>query len=119
METMRHGMNREEAMVSVGGDAELLAELAALFLETLPEYLTQIREAVAAREARTLERAAHTLKGSVGNFGARAASEAAFRLEQIGRGGDWPQAAPALAALEAEIDYVVADLKAVCAEAAV
>jgi two-component system, sensor histidine kinase and response regulator len=119
METMRHGVNREEALASVGDDAGLLAELAALFLETLPGYLAQIRGAVAAREARTLESAAHALKGSVGNFGARAASEAAFRLEQIGRGGDWPQAAPALAALEAEMDYVVADLKTISTEAAV
>lgn len=95
----------------------LLAELAEIFLGTLNPYLTQIRAAATVRDAHALEQAAHALKGSVGNFCAPAAYEAAFRLEQIGRNADWSQIAAALAQLEAEMRCVVADLEAICAEA--
>jgi HPt (histidine-containing phosphotransfer) domain-containing protein len=55
------------------------------------------------RDAAKLERAAHTLKGSVGNFAAHEAFEAARRLEQDGRRQDWDQAADDGAALEAAL----------------
>lgn len=112
LESPQQGIDRSAALELVGEDEELLAELAGLFLETLPEYLTQLREALAKAESHPLERAAHALKGSVGNFCARGAAEAAFRLEQIGRSGDLSRAADALAALESELKFVVADLEA-------
>ena len=44
---------------------------------------------VAGADALKFENAAHWLKGSVANFGASAAVDAAFRLEQIGSAGQW------------------------------
>lgn len=117
LETARRGVDRGMALTMTGDDLPLLAELAALFLETTPQYLAQIRAAVDGREARDLERAAHALKGSVGNFGAQAAYEAAWLLEEIGRSGDLAQSAMALAALETELSYVAVDLEAIIAEA--
>ena len=46
---------------------------------------------------------AHALKGSVANFGARAATEAAGRLEKAGHDQDWGDVEPAWAALEEAI----------------
>ena len=63
---------------------ELLQELAGLFLDECPQRMAEIREAIARRDAAALEQAAHALKGSVANFGARAAIEAAHRLEMAG-----------------------------------
>jgi len=78
----------DEALARVEGDLELLAKMAALFLESGPGLLAGVREAIDRQDAGELEHAAHDLKSSVGNFGARRAQEAALTLEQIGRGGD-------------------------------
>jgi CheY-like chemotaxis protein len=72
----------------VQGDRDLLREVTTLFLEDAPQLLTQLREAIGSSDAKVVERAAHALKGSVANFGAGKASEAAFALEQMGRSGD-------------------------------
>jgi HPt (histidine-containing phosphotransfer) domain-containing protein len=51
-----------------------------------------------------IERAAHTIKGSVGNFAAKAAFDAAMELERIGRDGTLDQAEAARVRLEDELD---------------
>jgi HPt (histidine-containing phosphotransfer) domain-containing protein len=93
-------LNRALALERLGGDQELLKEIAGLFLEDYGHLLAEIRRAVAARDAAALHRAAHTLKGSVSNFGADATSQAAYRLEILGRGGDLSEAEKALEQLE-------------------
>jgi two-component system sensor histidine kinase/response regulator len=79
------GFDREAAMARVGGDAELLHEIACLFLDDYPRALEEIRDAANRGDARNLERSAHGLKGSVATFGAAAAMEAAKTLETMGR----------------------------------
>jgi HPt (histidine-containing phosphotransfer) domain-containing protein len=96
----REILNLAAALDRVGGDSELLEEIAKLFLDTAPKLLDQIRQAVADRDAAALARSAHTLKGSVGNFSADAAFEAAFRLEKMGRSGELTGVEEAYAALE-------------------
>lgn len=77
--------------------------MVALFLKELPELLTNLHEAVMARDASRIERAAHKLKGSVGNFAAHPAFEAALKLEVLGRDGGLSEADPLYAELEKEI----------------
>ena len=96
-------LNLAAALDRMGGDTELLGEVARLFLETVPRLLDDIRRAVSRRNSPELGRAAHTLKGSAQNFGATGAVEAAFRLEQMGRAGDLTGVDEALAALETEM----------------
>jgi PAS domain S-box-containing protein len=91
------------ALERVDGDLELLKELAGLFLRECPRRMAEIRQAISQRNVLKLQQEAHTLKGSVGNFGAREAFEAARRLETVGRGQDWSQAEEAWAALEQAI----------------
>ena len=92
------------ALARVEGDVQLLEEMVALFLEDLPEMLTNLREAVTGGDAGALERAAHKLKGSVGIFAAQPAFEGALRLENIGRAGDLTEAEPVYHALLQEIE---------------
>ncbi len=96
-------LDPEALLDRVGGDVDFLREIAGLFQEDCPKLLTQIREAVATGDARQLEHAAHTLKGSVANFGAEAARQAAFKLESMGRAGDLTAAGDACTSLESEI----------------
>jgi two-component system sensor histidine kinase/response regulator len=84
-DTSDAGFDRAVALSRVGGDAELLKEIAILFLDDYPKSLTELHEAVHAGDARRLERSAHGLKGSVSNFGARPAVDAAMQLEIMGR----------------------------------
>jgi signal transduction histidine kinase/DNA-binding response OmpR family regulator len=84
--------NLAAALRLVDGDMALITELAGLFLSECPERLAEIRQAISQRDAPRLKRGAHTLKGSVGNFGTSGAFEAAARLERDGHKEDWRQA---------------------------
>src|SRR5579863_3675158 len=79
------GIDRQVALSRVGGDADLLKEIAQLFLDDYPKSMEAVRRAATSGDAKCLERAAHGLKGSVSNFGAAAAVEAARTLEAMGR----------------------------------
>jgi HPt (histidine-containing phosphotransfer) domain-containing protein len=52
------------------GDTDLLREITETFLAHCPELVREIGRATAARDAESLRCAAHSLKGSVANFGA-------------------------------------------------
>ena len=103
-------LDRAAAMARVGGDLDLLKEIAALFLDEYPRTLDEIHKALAAGDAKTLERSAHGLKGSVANFGASAAVDAAFQLEQLGHTHKLDQVPPALTALERTLACLHAEL---------
>jgi two-component system sensor histidine kinase/response regulator len=83
--TASDGIDRQVALSRVGGDAELLKEIAQLFIDDYPRAMEDIRQAVNRGDAKSLERSAHGLKGSVANFGAPTAVEAARKLESMGR----------------------------------
>lgn len=85
-------LNRMLALERVGGDQQLLQEVAQLFLEDCPRAMTDIRTAIDSRDAKLLEREAHSLKGSVANFGAEPVVSAALELERMGRNGDFGRA---------------------------
>ena len=69
----------------VEGDRGLMKELASVFLEDTPRLVKELTEAVEKRDHPKIERAAHTLKGAVANFGAKRARELALDLETRGR----------------------------------
>ncbi len=100
-----------KALEVVNGDTELFKEIATLFLENLPDNIAQIRGAIAKSDAGALDRAAHSLKGSVGNFGAKRAFEAAYRLEFMGKEGRLAGAEGALSELEQELKDLEIALK--------
>jgi two-component system, sensor histidine kinase and response regulator len=106
-------LERATALARVGGDVGLLKEIAALFLDEYPRALDDIHQALAAGDAHTIERAAHGLKGSVANFGARAAVDSAFQLEQFGKAGKLDPVPPVLAALERTLASLHAELSSI------
>jgi PAS domain S-box-containing protein len=100
-------LDTAELLDRVDNDRGLLKELVDVFLETSPGVQTEIGLAIANRDAATLHRLAHTLKGMVGQFGAKAAFEVAQSLEALGRQGDLSQAEAAYA----ELKTAMADLQ--------
>jgi CheY-like chemotaxis protein/HPt (histidine-containing phosphotransfer) domain-containing protein len=114
--TVKEAFNMQEALARVDGDKELLGEMAALFLEEYPRFMAQIQEAINKRDSSSLSYAAHTLKGSVGNFAAGDVFEAAFTLERIGRQGDLTQAVDAYEHLEVALAQLTPALSKLTAE---
>jgi len=106
------------ALKRVDGDRELLKEVAGLFFEDTPRLMTDLRNAIQRGDGNALQRSAHTLKGSVSNFGARAASDAAASLEQMGRNGDFAKAPELFGRLELQINLLIPALETLLKEKA-
>lgn len=115
---LRKGFEPADALGLVDGDRILLAELIDLLRSESPRLLSDLRQSLEASDANGVERAAHTLRGSVSNFGARAASQAALKLEVMGREGGLAGGAAGLVDLEREMARLERDLVRFCAGAA-
>ena len=98
------------ALERVGGDEHLLREVAQLLLDEYPKALLKVQESVRTSDAKSLDRSAHSLKGSVANFGAKEAFNAALRLEELGRGERLDEAPQALAELESALERLKPEL---------
>ncbi|MFO0818242.1 MAG: ATP-binding protein [Pirellulales bacterium] len=92
----------ERALKHTGGDRELLAKMASIFLDEMETWIGQIREAVAHQDVPNTRRLAHSMKGSCGYFAADAAYDAASRLEESASNTQETQTL--LRALEEELD---------------
>ncbi|MCP9473288.1 MAG: Hpt domain-containing protein [Nitrospira sp.] len=78
----------QEALSRVDDDRETLHAMIEVFLEQGPQDLAAVREALERGDAAAAARSAHRLKGSVLQFCAEAAVEAAKAVETAGKGGD-------------------------------
>ena len=92
----------------VGGDRELLLELVGIFVEEAPDRLAELQDAAAARDAATVERVAHGLKGSAGILGAARLRTASAELEERAIAERFDGVPGLLAGLERELERVVA-----------
>jgi PAS domain S-box-containing protein len=110
--------DRAVALQRVDGDTDLLKEVAALFLADVPTLLRDLRGTLERGEASGFERAAHTLKGAAGNFGAGPVQQLASRLETLGRARQLSEAAPLLAQLETQLGLLGPALENILKDAA-
>jgi PAS domain S-box-containing protein len=96
-------LDRRTLWERVAGDADLLREIIELFLTDCPERLMELHEALTHQDCPALARAAHRLKGALGNISANHALAAVRRVETSARAGDVHAATEALARLEDEL----------------
>jgi HPt (histidine-containing phosphotransfer) domain-containing protein len=80
-------LDQSAALARVGGDLDLLREIAVLFQQECPQALENLRAAIDRGDGPAAGRAAHGLKGSTSNFGAAPAVDAALKIEQLARSG--------------------------------
>jgi two-component system sensor histidine kinase/response regulator len=104
------------ALERVEGDRELLAEMAKLLEGESSKLLKQMHTAIAQGDTNGLERAAHALKGALGNLAATAAFTTAQELETAAREGGLARAESLVAALEKEIERLRPALEQFAAE---
>lgn len=68
---------------STGGD--FIVELIDTLIEDLPSQVAQLKDALAAQDADSFRRAAHTLKSNAATFGAYRLTDLVRELETMGR----------------------------------
>jgi CheY-like chemotaxis protein/HPt (histidine-containing phosphotransfer) domain-containing protein len=103
-------------METVLGNEDLFREIAGMFIENCSDYITRIKKGIAGNDAGILEREAHSLKGAVGNFGAKEAYEVAHRFEKLGEEGEMAMAAAGLSSLESALSELASEMKIVLQE---
>jgi len=95
------------------GDSELVLEIINLFSLDWPRVRQSIAQALDAGDRDQLKQALHRLMGSLGNFEAPAALEAAATLDRLARSGDMAQARGAWIDLEPAMARVLLLMKTV------
>jgi HPt (histidine-containing phosphotransfer) domain-containing protein len=91
------------ALATVGGDADLAAELFAALLAGLPDEMDHLRGCLAESDWTGLAEYAHQVRGATRYCGVPALDEATETLERVARLQDPELVARAFAGLEAEI----------------
>jgi two-component system, sensor histidine kinase and response regulator len=109
------GLDREAALARVGGDMDLLRQLASVFTDDCRALLPEMQRSIRDGDGETLSRAAHTLKGMVSFFGAGVATEAVRKLESLGQAGQVSAAEEPLTVLTREIERIEEALVSLCA----
>lgn len=99
-----------ERLARIGGQS-FLVEMIELFLEHAPQRLATARAAFDAGEITAVYRAAHSLKSTAGNLGARALQDIAEQAEGRASAGDVEALPPLLTEMEERYERVRAELE--------
>ncbi len=95
-----------------GGDAELMREVMAMFVNDARGMLDALRKDIAKGDGKGVERGAHTIKGCLGELCAAESQAFARELEHAGRDGRTGEYAPRFGALESSVVELLAALEA-------
>jgi two-component system sensor histidine kinase/response regulator len=92
-------------------DPALMRHVAELFLQTAPEQIDRLRDALARRDAVLTQSIAHAVRGAMSNFSG-ASTRAASRLESLAEAGSLDRADAAFAEMRIEVDRLMLRLRA-------
>lgn len=95
--------DRAWVLAQIGGDEELLHEIAAVFLIDSPDLRQKLATDLARNDAQSLHSTAHCAKSAIGNFGAPVAVAAALALENAAKASDTARLPELTAALCTEM----------------
>jgi len=106
-------MQAIETLRSLSPDdgGEFVRELIAIYLQDTPQRLAEIDQALIKNDAVTLVRAAHSIKGSSGNFGANRLAQLAAEIEHQGKAGNLAALVAPSALLKADYALVAQALE--------
>jgi CheY-like chemotaxis protein/HPt (histidine-containing phosphotransfer) domain-containing protein len=93
------------------GEADPVTEIIDLFLRDTPSRLEEATAAFNRRDSVGVQAAAHTLKGSANNLGARRLGSAAGRLENQAATGRWDLIGELLRAANTELQVLIPELE--------
>jgi len=96
----------EASMRRLANDINLFRDVIGYFESDAPELIRALKNAWEENDASEVQRCAHSIKGLVGNFGAAAATDAAFEIEKKAKSSDFESVALLLPQLEKRLDEV-------------
>ncbi|MCA9755705.1 MAG: Hpt domain-containing protein [Candidatus Eisenbacteria bacterium] len=106
MNDSRCPIDHEHLTDMSAGDTEFETELMQEFLRVTPPLIEQVENALATGDLPTVERAAHTLKGSCRSLGARPMSDPCETLEKMARAGETTGANEVVQNIQAYFDVL-------------
>jgi len=95
----------------LGGDRELFEDMAGFFIADAPELMQRLARRTAEADAVGVAHAAHALLGTASNFGARAVTEIAERIERSARAGVVDGSGSDVRALDRAVEMLLAELR--------
>ncbi len=113
------GLNLTLAIQRMGGNVKLMRKLLLRFVETQADAMSRIKTAIEAEDFATATREAHSNKGLAGNIGAEQLYDDANALEQALKHAHKQDIPPALAAMDAALQTVLAQISAAMGPAAI
>jgi HPt (histidine-containing phosphotransfer) domain-containing protein len=99
--------NKDKMLEKLDGDEALLAQVIKMFLAGAPAHLAELRQAIAAGDAKDIQTTAHSLKGELGYLGVAEISQKARMLEEMGRSADLQGAKDLFQQFEAEVSNLI------------
>ena len=109
--SQQEAFNCESLLKNFDGDRELLARVSAIFRETAPALLQQLKEAVAVEDLAETARVAHTLRGAMGNIGADFGANLAGKIEESAAKKSSAHLGDRLADLNHGLDTILTELE--------
>lgn len=97
-------IDRQGSMERLDNDEELWNEIRTIWIEDVPQMLRNVRDALEARNADGLRRAAHALKGASSNVGTVRVAEQARTIEATALEENWSIQAEHVAKLGEEVE---------------
>jgi len=104
-------IDKETILMRLGGDAELFAEIAAMYVEDAGGYAQALEEALAAGDWARVQREAHTIKGLLATFTDDVGTAMALAVEQQAGQEDAAALGDAVAQLLARVRLLAEVLK--------
>jgi len=104
-------MDYGAALEAVGGEVDILRDVAGAFLQDYSSRLADIENAIARNDVEAVQLAAHTFKGAIGQLAARRGLDLTRQLEKFARDGNLQQAALTLTSLRSEVLRLAARLQ--------
>lgn len=99
------------ALERIGGDKDLLRELASIFIEDAPPLLNRLSATLAEQDCERAQHYAHGLKGIAANVGGVRLEHLALRIENAARDGDLASAGDGIDRLDAELTRLIEALR--------
>jgi PAS domain S-box-containing protein len=96
------------------GNQDLAKRVARAFLDTMPQQLAALEEAIESSDAKTAVLAAHSIRGSAANAGGCRLCELAAELEDLGEGAILDAAAQALPQLSSAMQSLATAIQQFC-----
>ena len=104
-------LNVEGALSRLGGDQELLRDMAGFYLEDTGQLLDDLEDGLQKLEGVRAARRAHSLKGLSANFNAEPCAAVAFAVEVACTKGDLATATKLLPNLRSEVARLIVVLR--------